>query len=193
MSAASITHSQLGQLVSRHVGSLPRVQSRQKPWSYWPSALVFVVTPIVGGVAMYFADLQPASNVANALLAGTGVLGGFLFQVLAWIGSRIATIADVDSGKPLTGHEIDLIGRLDLARANIAYATLVSIVFAMVLGVVALLNEPPKWMAAICAALLFHLGVTLLLVLVRINGIAKDDRIAALTRHARGEGRQASN
>jgi hypothetical protein len=185
MSVGHITQTQVGDLIGRHVRSLPRYHTATDREQWWPSILLFVAVPAAGAAALVVAGIAPISDVVGGLLAGVGVLSGFLFQVLAWVGSRIATIADVDTDRPLTSHERQLVGRLDLARANIAYAALVSIVFAMQLGIVALLTDPPTALTVVSAFLLLHLGLTLLLVLLRINSIAKDDRVAAITRHAR--------
>jgi hypothetical protein len=51
---------------------------------------------------------------------------------------------------------VQLVDRLDIARTNIAYASLVSLVFVIVLAVVALLETPPHWLAWIAAFLLMH-------------------------------------
>jgi hypothetical protein len=185
MSVGHIAQSQVGDLVGRHLRSLPRYRAASQREHWWPSVVLFVGVPAAGAAGLALVELAPMSSVIGGLLAGVGVLSGFLFQVLAWIGSRIAAIADLNDGRPLSSHEIQLVGRLDLARANIAYAALVSIVFVMQLGVMALVDSPPTWLTVLSAFLLLHLGMTLLLVLLRINSIAKDDRVAAITRHAR--------
>src|SRR5262245_37213730 len=122
-----IGSSQLGQLIVQHYGSLPTWWdgSSIRRNSVWIGG--FVVAPAAATVGLTFADLTPVPQSASGLLAGLGVLGGLLFQVLAWVSARIGNVADSMSDAP-TPSQLRLIHRLDIARANIAYASLVSIV-----------------------------------------------------------------
>lgn len=184
-----ITTTELGRVFKQHHDSLPIVSAQSGLRRHWPWIGVFLVCPAVGTAALNFADVAPSSE--GGLLAGIGVLGGLLFQVLASVSGRIATIADGMGTRQASRYEIALITRLDIARSNIAYATLVSVVFVVTLGLTAMLKEEPHWLTMTNAFLLLHLGVTLILVLLRINSISEDDRVAALTAHARRE-RQSS-
>ena len=182
-----IATTQLGRVFRQHYGSLPVVPDRRGLRRNWPWIGMVIGLPAAGTALLGFADL--ASVTASAgLLAGIGVLGGLLFEVLASVSGRIATIADALKTSP-TPHEIGLITRLDIARANIAYATLVSITFVVTLGVASMLRDEPNWLSLVHGFVLLHLGVTLIVVLLRINAIAEDDRVAALTAHARKESR----
>lgn len=181
-----ISTTELGRVFKQHHDSLPVVPAQSGLRRHWPWIGVFLVLPAVGTAALNFADLA-RSSVSDGLLAGIGVLGGLLFQVLASVSGRIATIADGMGTRQPSRYEIALITRLDIARSNIAYATLVSVAFVVTLGMTAMLKDEPHWLTLTNAFLLLHLGVTLILVLLRINSISEDDRIAALTAHARRE------
>lgn len=179
--------SELGMLFVEHHVSLPMRRDRTGPLRHWPWVSLFLVIPAGGAAAIgYFAHLSP--NVTPGLLAGIGVLGGLLFQVLAWVSGRIATLADSMGARKATPYELSLVRRLDIARANIAYATFVSLVFVAALGVGSMLDKTPQWMNGVFTFLLFHLSATLVMVLVRINRIGKNDRVSALTAHAREHG-----
>jgi hypothetical protein len=179
----TLARTQLGEIVVSHYQSLPydRTGSRNSPW---PWIVTFLVGPLVAAVALAAVGFAPAGNAAIGLIAGVGVLGGLLFQVLAWISGRIGALADQANTDAPDQNEVQLIARLDMARTNIAYATMISVGFVVELGVVALLQSPPNWLAAASAFLLFHFAATLILVIVRINAIGRTDRVAALTRHA---------
>ena len=180
-----VATSGLGKIVAQHYSSLPMWTpggglARHAPWF-----AVFVGLPTAGALALATVGTKAPGSIVEGLLAGVGVLGGLLFQVLAWINGRLGAVADSMEGRPAEPHEIKLVNRLDITRANISYATLVSVVFVVGLGVLAILERPPRWSAAACGIILLHYGLTLLLVLVRINTIGSDDRIGALTAHAR--------
>lgn len=180
-----ISTTELGRVFRQHHDSLPMVSTRRGLGRDWPWIGLFLALPLAGTVALNFAGLGP-NTTSGGLLAGIGVLGGLLFGVLALVSSRIATIADGMDGRAATPHELSLITRLDIARANIAYATLVSIVFVTALGVTSMLHDDPKWLNLVNVFLLLHFSITLVLVLLRINSISEDDRVTALTDHARG-------
>ncbi len=179
-----ISTSELGSLLVEHHVSLPTRAGRTSLLRHWPWVVMFLIFPAGGAAAVaIFGHLS--SNVTAGLLAGIGVLGGLLFQVLAWVSGRIATLADSMGARKATSYELGLVRRLDIARANIAYATFVSLVFVAGLGFASMLDKTPRWMNGVFAFLLFHLSVTLVLVLLRINRIGKNDRVSALTAHAR--------
>lgn len=170
-------------IVGDHLRSLPYDARRNSLIREWPWFSGFVVLPaLAGGVST---QLSLTDQNFSTVLAGVGVLGGLLFQVLAWVSSRIAGLADGMDGREATKYEIALIGRLDIARANIAYAALTSIGVVLTLGFGSALEDPPTWLIPIFIFLLFHLGANLVLVVVRISEIARSDRVAALTAHAR--------
>ncbi len=181
-----ISTTELGRVFKQHHDSLPKLSPREGVRHPWPWIGLFLVLPAAATVALNFAGLG-AKSTSEGLLAGIGVLGGLLFGVLASVSTRIAAIADSVEGRPATPYEISLITRLDIARANIAYATLVSIVFVMSLGVTSMLQDEPRWLNLVHIFFLLHLTITLILVLVRINSISEDDRITALTTHAHGQ------
>jgi hypothetical protein len=182
-----ISTSELGSLFVEHHLSLPTMAGRTGLFRHWPWVVMFLIFPGAGAAAVaIFGHLS--SNVTAGLLAGIGVLGGLLFQVLAWVSGRIATLADSMGARKATSYELGLVRRLDIARANIAYATFVSLVFVAGLGFASMLDKTPRWMNGVFAFLLFHLSVTLVLVLLRINRIGKNDRVSALTAHAREHG-----
>ena len=156
----------------------------------WPWIGLFLGFPVAGAAALSLADLASKAT-SSGLLAGIGVLGGLLFAVLASVSGRVATVAD-EMDEAASPYQIALITRLDIARSNIAYATLVSILFVLVLGVTSMLKQEPTWLSLANAFLLLHLGVTLVLVLLRINSIGEDDRVAALTAHARKRSRSTA-
>lgn len=183
-----ISESELGHLIADHYRNLPRDVSGERPRS-WPWVATFLVAPCALAAIVAVTGFAPSSAAAVGLLAGVGVLAGLLFQVLAWVGGRVAAIADRTNPEAPQAHDVDLISRLDYARQNVAYATLVAVLFTVWLGVVALLNDPPEWMTWVSAFLLFHFTATLLLVLVRINSIGRSDRVEALTKHARSKDR----
>lgn len=173
----------VGLLVREHLRSLPMSAHRDGLLRHWPWAVWFVGLPAAGAVGLSFAKLS--GNVTVGLLVGVGVPAGFLFQVLAWVSNRIASLADAMGDRKASPYELALIRRLDIARANIAYASFLSIVFVLALGAGSMLNATSRWLSAVYAFLLLHLGLTLLLVLVRINRIGQNDRVSALTAHAR--------
>lgn len=174
----------LGDIVVSHYQSLVYDDRGARPRP-WPWITIFIALPIVGTAALAWRGFGPVGAAGVGLLAGVGVLGGLLFQVLAWISGRLGAIADATSTSAPTAHEVDLIARLDIARTNIAYAALVSVVFVVELGVVVILDAAPAWISWVSAFLMFHLAATLVLVILRINAIGQTDRVAALTRHAR--------
>lgn len=184
MRLQAIGATEIGGIVGQHHTSLPRWADHTGITYHLPWLSVFIGAPTVAAVGLQFAEVSPA-NVSGGLLAGIGVLGGLLFQVLAWVSSRIGAIADGMDGAAATPSQIQLVGRLDVARANIAYATLVSIVLVMELGIASMLAETPAWVSGVSSFLLLHLGLTLVLVLVRVNRIGRSDRVVALTAHAR--------
>jgi hypothetical protein len=184
------SNSQITTLLHQHQASLPTWRpdedAKREWWGLrrnWPWLILFVGLPAGGAIGIGFADLS--ANVTTGLLVGIGVLGGLLFQVLAWVSSRIAAIADTMDGRKASPYELALVRRLDIARANIAYASLVSLVFVVVLGVGSMLTKTPHWLNLCYAFLLLHLGLTLILVLLRINSIGQNDRVSMLTAHAR--------
>lgn len=180
-----LRNSEVATLIGDHHRSLPYYRSTGP--LMWIGT--FVGLPALGAALLWrLAGFEESSvTVSAGLLAGAGVLGGLLFQVLAWISGRLGALGDTIVGRAPTDHELGLVGRLDIARANIAYASLVSVVFVAELGVVTLWRNPPTWTTFVSAFLLLHLCLTLVLVLVRINRIGKTDRVAALTAHARRE------
>lgn len=184
MNTQSITHSQLGDIFAQHLDSLPRWKSQRGRYMEWPWVLCFLVGPAGGAAALSVTGLAPSGPATAGLLAGVGVLGGFLFQVLASVAGRIADLADGIGARPPTRSEISLVRRLDIARANIAYASLVSLVFVVLLGLIALAEAAHPVLIALSAFLLLHLGSTLVLVVIRINQIGQDDRVKTLTSHA---------
>lgn len=186
MDLKAIARTHLGGIVSEHVRSLP-TSTRHGRRRHWPWALMFVAVPATGTAAVAAIGASQVPVATSGLLAGVGVLSGLLFQVLAWVSGRIASLADGMGSRAATPYELRLIRRLDIARANIAYASLVSILFVIELGTVMLTRRPPMWLNYLSAFLLLHLATTLLLVLSRINSIGQDDRVAALTAHARDE------
>ena len=181
--------SELGGIVVEHFRSLPRWADHQGLGEHLPWLVVFLVVPTYAAVGLAL-DVD-AKAVGPGLLAGAGVLGGLLFSVLAWIAGRIGAMADAMEGQRATPTQLDLVRRLDIARANTAYAAGVSIVFVVELGVSSMLRNSPIWLNGLSVFLLFHFGFTLLLVLTRINRIGRGDRIAVLTAHARGPQRRA--
>lgn len=181
----SIRNSKVGKLFGEHFGSLPRYVRRNSSETYLPAISLFLLVPVAGAIGLYFAGLAENAVIPGALLAGIGVLGGLLFQVLASTASRIATFADAMNGVAPTPYRISLITRLDVMRANIAYASFLSIVLVGVLGVASVMKSPPTGLSVVSSFLLLHLVLTLLLVLLRINSVGQDDRIAALTAHTR--------
>ncbi|MEM9202776.1 MAG: hypothetical protein AAGC53_14010 [Actinomycetota bacterium] len=146
--------------------------------------LVFAAIPVVAGGLLTAATMDN-SGVAGGLIAGVAVLGGLLFQVLAWIGGRIASIADQTDANAPSDYSLRLVRKLDIARANIAYASFVSISLVILLAVSVSLDDRPDWLRVVVFGVLFHLALTLLLVVFRINRIATDDRISAITARAR--------
>src|SRR4051812_47267156 len=116
--------SDLYQLVADHEATLPYTRSTGPLLGIG----VFIVLPAAGSLILWrFAGFEVSTTVSAGLLAGVGVLGGLLFQVLAWVSGRLGALADGIVDRAPTDHEMSLIGRLDIARANIAYASLVSI------------------------------------------------------------------
>ena len=181
-----ISTSELGRIVAQHHDSLPMIPTRRGLRRHWPWLALFLGLPTGGTLVLSFAKLTD-KTASSGLLAGVGVLAGLLFAVLASVSARVARLADETDGQAASSYRIALVTRLDIARANIAYATLVSIVYAVVLGLAAMLTKEPRWLNLMNAFLLLYLGLTLLLVLVRINSIGEDDRVSALTAHARKE------
>ncbi len=171
-------------LLSEHVSSLPMQQSAGRALKHWPWVLVFVVIPAGGAVVIDHSHLADAAQSSAGLLAGIGIFGGFLFQVLASTASRIAGLADGAEGEVPSSYRIALIRRLDIVRANIAYASFLCVVFVGELGISAFFKHTPTWLTAVTAFLLLHVLLTLVLVLFRINAVGQDDRIGALTTHA---------
>lgn len=178
----SASGTELGALLQEHIASLPVSAAARGPWRYWPSALVFVGVPAIAAPGIRGSKLE---LFAPALLAVVGVLGGLLFQVLAWIAGRIGQVADTMEDREPTREQMALLTRLDVARANVAYASLISVCFVVCLGAATMLKSIPGWSSPAFGFALIHLGFTLVLVLVRINKIGKSDRIAALTAHAK--------
>ena len=174
---------ELGGIFAQHYESLPR-WDREGLREHTPWIVLFGGLPVLVAVGIQFADLNTKA-IAVGLLAGVGALGGLLFQVLAWISGRIGTIADTMDARPVTGGQLDLVERLDIARTNTAYAAIIAIFFVMDLGVGSMLGKTPTWLNTVNGFLLIHFGVTLMLVVVRINSIGKSDRVTALTAQAR--------
>ena len=180
---------QVGGIVSQHYASLPRWYKDAEGGPTWQTSLpwvgLYLFLPAVLAWWVEGAEVADPAAAVGGLLAGVGVLAGLLFQVLASVSGRIADLADRTDPAMASDDDIALVGRLDIARANIAYASMVSIVFVVQLGVAAVLKGVPAWVVAVSAFLLLHLGFTLVLVLTRINAIAQGDRSAALTLRAR--------
>jgi multidrug transporter EmrE-like cation transporter len=177
---------QIGRLLHEHVDSLPMYRDRDGLGRHLPWLLPYVGVPLAVTTFGRFLDLAP-SGISAPLLAGVGVLTGLLFQVLAWISGRVGTVADAMGDKRPTKYDLALIERLDIARANVAYACLVSITLVVTLSAGAIVRDEPDWLRLVNVALLAHLCLTLVLVLVRINNIGQDDRVTALTSYARSE------
>jgi hypothetical protein len=180
-----IRESQIGEVVREHHASLAHDHRGEGPPRPWPWIITYYAVPLVATIWLASLGLAASRSVAIGMLAGVGVLGGLLFQVLAWIAGRLGAIADSTDVLAPSKAEVDLIERLDIARRNIAYASLVSLVLVAQLAVVALLAKPPDWMAWASTVLMVHFFLTLVLMLVRINAIGRTDRISALTKHAR--------
>jgi hypothetical protein len=145
--------------------------------------LTFLGLPAGASAALYFgASLGSPANGAAGLLAGVGVLGGLLFQVIAWVSSRLGSLADATSSSRPTQSEAQVLRKLDAARANLAYASALSIVSVVELAVVVMLKTPPQWLHLVSGFLLFHFGATLVICLIRINEIGRSDRVRVLTR-----------
>lgn len=179
-----MARTELGRVINQHVASLPMAPAHRGLRRNWPWIGLFGVVPLGATVALSFTTFTPSSP-SGGLLAGIGVLAGLLFGVLASTSGRIATLADSIGTRAATPHEIALITRLDIARANTAYATLISVLFVTSLGITAILKTEPRWLTLVHIFVLLHFGITLILVLLRINSIGEDDRVATLTAHAR--------
>lgn len=178
-----ITDSELWSVLADHQNSLPYFR---RGWRPALAVGLFVAIPVGGTLLVWHAGFAAlTTGVAAGLLGGVGVLGGFLFQVLAWVSGRMGAIADDVEGRPATDQEMSLIGRLDIARANIAYSSLASILLVADLGLMVLWAHPSIGLTIAATALLFHLGLTLMLTVLRINQIGKSDRLATITAAAR--------
>jgi len=125
---------------------------------------------VPAGLAIGATQVVLADGLAAVLLAAVGVLTGFLFQVLAWIGGRIGELSD--SSEPA---EPNLLTRLRCARSNVSYATLSSLSLVLVLAGQVSVQNPPAVLTYLAIALLAHLFLNLLLVLTRVNAIGIDD------------------
>lgn len=173
-----------GKLLGEHNRSLP--MAHQETWvRYWPTILIFVGIPLAMTVGVGLMGVASAGAASTGLMAGVGVLGGLLFQVLAWVSSRIGSIADNVEGRVATAQETTLVRRLDMTRANIAYSSLISILLVALMGLTSAIETPPTWLGLASVFLLGHLVANLVLVLFRINAIGNDDRVSALTSGAR--------
>lgn len=182
---SKVSDTQIGEIVVSHHHSLPFWEDAAgRRWS-WPWVLLFYGVPAAVAAFLTWYGLTSFGGGVTALLAGVGVLTGFLFQVLAWTGARIATLADSVAGRHPSPDEISLLGRLDVARSNIAYATLLSVVFVAELGLLAMLDHWPEWINSINVFILIHLSLTLVLVVLRINMVGRDDRINTLIARTR--------
>jgi hypothetical protein len=179
-----VKDTQIGELIASHHSTLPHWQGRARRWA-WPWITLFYVAPAAGTALLTWRGLADVGASSTALLAGIGILTGFLFQVLAWTGSRLADLADGVAGRHPTSDETALLGRLDVTRANTAYATFASVVYVAELGISLMLSVPPQWLAVVNLFVLLHLSTTLLLVVLRINTIGRDDRIDTLIGQAR--------
>lgn len=189
----TISESKLGTLFLQHFTSLPVAASAEtrsglNPWRTWPWLTLFVVIPVLGAFGLEYA--HQTRNTSVGMVAGLGVLAGLLFQVLAWVASRLAAIADAIGQRKATHYELGLVRRLDIARANIAYTSFVAIMSVITLGIASMFKTTPYWLNVLLNFLQLHLGLTLILVLLRINSLGQSDRISALTAHAREANRR---
>lgn len=150
----------------------------------------FVLLPEAAAAAIFIFSSDGPALASAGLIAGVGVFGGLLFQVTAWISGRLGSISDGIGDRAPTERKMMLLGRLDLARANLVYATLVSILFVVELGVVMAIDQPPRWVDFISLFILFHLALTLILVLQRINRIGKVDWVDTVTAETRRSDRE---
>jgi hypothetical protein len=142
--------------------------------------LAFYWLPLGLTLVVCRAGTVDSSDIPNSLLAGVGVLAGLLVQVLASVSGRIGTLAD--SAPPahfVSERRQRLLNRLSIARVNIAYASLLSVLFAVFLGVQSAMKDPPHWMVLVDLFALLHLAPTLILVLLRINRIGMADQVLA--------------
>lgn len=172
--------SSLVRLVREHYASLPRWGSRTDltKRSGWPTWVAFHGLPLGATLLVCRAGTVGASELPNSLLAGVGVLAGLLVQVLASVSGRIGTLADSASlAHVVPERRQRLLNRLSIARANIAYASLFSVLLAVFLGVQSAMKDPPHWMVFVDLFALLHLAPTLVLVLLRINRIGMADEL----------------
>jgi hypothetical protein len=187
---SGIKSTQMGELFAEHYRSLPTQGGAPPGIRHWPWITTFVGLPVAGATAVALGDV--ARDPSGPVLAGVGVLGGLLFGTLASVSGRIAALADGMGDRKASEYELTLIARLDIARANVAYATFLSVVFVVAVGATGMVEARPSWLPIHRTTigigstfLLLHLGLTLVLVVLRINRIGKNDRVAALTAHAR--------
>ncbi|PDP88680.1 hypothetical protein CQJ94_05580 [Glycomyces fuscus] len=152
-------------VVTDHLATL--VDRRTRRWM--PLDYVgFFAFPLAVGVSVFLFEVRIA-NVQN-LIAGVSVFTALLFGLLVHVfslGLRVAA-ERLGEGAVRTAKMVDQL------HANVAYATLVSLVTTA--GLMALIvaydqAEVARWASAAVITVLVHLFMTLLMVLKRIRSM----------------------
>ncbi|WP_150252394.1 hypothetical protein [Nocardiopsis deserti] len=152
-------------VITDHLGTL--VNRRTRSWMLRDYAAFFAF-PVGAGIGVFLLEVQIAN--AQNLIAGVSVFTALLFGLLVHVfglGLRVSTERSGEGASRTTTM-------VDQLHANVAYATLVSLV--MTAGLMALIvvydqEEVPGWASAVVVTVLAHLFMTLLMVLKRMRSM----------------------
>jgi hypothetical protein len=145
---------------------------------------VFVVVPILAGIAAYFGDVRLTSGTAAGLLTATSLLGAFFFGVMLQIADRAMNWADTMpiQSRDTTKHARDL----EELAANAGFSSLVCIAAAISFVVVSTTGHEKLRVAS---AVGITLGVMVVAVLLLVMRRVFNLTVTRLTRARTGKDR----
>lgn len=173
-------------VVRDHLNSLPVAQRKDSgKVSHWPRDAFYVLPPLLTASFIWVADPKMNTAAVAGLLAGVGVLGGLLVQVLASVGGRIGALADAVEGRAASPVEKARIQRLIRANNTLTYATYLSLILVLTLASAVLLSSVPCWLTFLILTVFLHWLATLALVVSRVSRIGDIDSDETLSSGAR--------
>lgn len=151
-------------IVVDHIRAIRGSDGTVSPWDIGRQFLV----PIVLGAAAMWAHLALPGEVAAALLAASGLIAAFTFQLTIVINEQVLALsaADVQPGPDLSRR----CTAMRYLSANAAYASLIALATAASATAAAIFEKgiPDQVATAVTTALSLHLLMVMLLVLRRV-------------------------
>jgi hypothetical protein len=150
-------------------------------------SLFFEGVPVAAAGACILANVRLATGTSVGLLTTAGLLSAFLFGLMVQVLDRAATWAE---SNPEPGPETSWHARyLEELAANAGYASLISVVEAIVLVVASTTRGwPLRAFSGVGVGLGCHLSLTLLMVMKRVFSLTQERlrvaRTGAGRRHA---------